>query len=408
MVEEKRIPEGYKQTEVGVIPEDWKIVRLGDVCQYQNGRSLEKYFNNRMGYKVISIGNYSATGRYIENSCYISSKHSDDISKFILKRNDLTILLNDKTSIGTIIGRALFIEEGNKYVFNQRTMRLSFFNQYYSKFIYYMINSEDVHKIIMNKAKPGTQIYVNTNDILEVLIALPQNYDEQIRIAEVFDDTDNLLQSLQKLIDKKKKVKQGAMQELLTGKKRLPGFEGEWEERGLGDIAGIVMGQSPESKYYNLNSNGLPLFQGKADIKNRKSVINLFTSQLTKKCFKNDILMSVRAPVGYVSKADSEGCIGRGLCAIKPSNNYLYHYLIFIENSWSMLSTGSTFDSINSSELRKLKILMPSNESEQTAIATILSDMDTEIESLEKKYEKLQAVKKGMMQELLTGRVRLI
>ena len=121
----KTIPVGYKQTEIGVIPDNWTLVPLGKLCNYQNGTALEKYFNNTSGLKVISIGNYSETGKFVETSSYIDRKHTKDLKKFVLNKDDLTMILNDKTAVGTIIGRVLYIEENDKYIFNQRTMRLT-------------------------------------------------------------------------------------------------------------------------------------------------------------------------------------------------------------------------------------------------------------------------------------------
>jgi type I restriction enzyme S subunit len=175
----------------------------------------------------------------------------------------------------------------------------------------------------------------------------------------------------------------------------------DWEVKKLGEIAEIKMGQSPSSEFYNTSQKGLPLIQGNADIKNRKTIIRSYTSQITKKCKKNDIIMSVRAPVGEIAVATFDACIGRGVCAISHENQFLYHYLIFIEPQWAKHSTGSTFDSVNSDKIRKLEIPLPPTRAEQTAIATALSDMDALIEKLEQLIQKKQHIKQGAMQELL-------
>ena len=181
----------------------------------------------------------------------------------------------------------------------------------------------------------------------------------------------------------------------------------DWEVKSLENIANITMGQSPSSKFYNKSNIGLPLVQGNADIKNRITVIRNCTSQTTKKCNIDDIIMSVRAPVGEVALSIFEACIGRGVCAIAYPNKYLYQYLIFIEPEWAKHSTGSTFDSVNSDTIKNLKIPLPPTRTEQTAIATALSDMDSLIEGLEKLLVKKRNIKQGAMQELLTGRKRL-
>jgi type I restriction enzyme S subunit len=224
---------------------------------------------------------------------------------------------------------------------------------------------------------------------------------EQTLIANALSDADALISSLEQLIAKKKLIKQGAMQQLLKPKKG-------WEVKKLGEVAFINMGQSPLSVYYNREGNGLPLVQGNADIENRKTIIRSYTSVITKRGRIGDIIMSVRAPVGEIAKATFDCCLGRGVCAISYKNEYVYHYLIYFEKSWAKLSTGSTFDSVNSKQVKELEIDIPTSEDEQIEIATVLSDMDTEITTLETKLDKYRKIKQGMMQNLLTGKIRLV
>ena len=253
----------------------------------------------------------------------------------------------------------------------------------------------------MKETATGSTVrHTSVGSINKSKIPLPP-LPEQKAIAEVLFDTDNLIQSLEKLIAKKRLIKQGAMQKLLTPKK-------DWGVKKLGEIAEIKMGQSPSSSNYNNSGIGLPLVQGNADIKNRETIIRNYTSQITKKCNKGDTIMSVRAPVGEIATAMFNACIGRGVCAISYPNNYLFHYLIFIEPQWAKHSTGSTFDSVNSETIRKLEIPFPKSKIEQTHIAGILTDMDTEIEVLEKKLSKYKELKQGLMQNLLTGKIRLV
>jgi type I restriction enzyme S subunit len=230
---------------------------------------------------------------------------------------------------------------------------------------------------------------------------------EQTSIAKALGEADDLLYSLDQLLIKKRSVKQAVMQELLTGQRRLPGFEGEWVVKRLGDIAEITMGQSPISTNYNSHGRGMPLIQGNADIKNRETVERVFTTQITKRGFKGDILMSVRAPVGEVSRATIDVCLGRGVCAIRFPNNFLYHYLIFLEPTWAKHSKGSTFDSINTADLRAIDIHLPDESLEQIAISECLAQMDAELATLEMRLTKAHALKQGMMQQLLTGKIRL-
>jgi len=245
-------------------------------------------------------------------------------------------------------------------------------------------------------------------EILHPVVPLPPTKAERDAIAWVLSDADALIESCEQLLAKKRQLKQGAMQELLTGKKRLPGFSGEWEVKRLGEIAEIVMGQSPRSLNYNAKELGLPLIQGNADIANRKTIRRIFTTESTKRGNRGDVLMSVRAPAGEISRAMFDVCLGRGVCAIRYTNDFMYHYLISQEPSWAKLSKGSTFDSVNSADVKALDVRLPTDTHEQTAIAAILSDMDAETAALEARLAKARSLKQGMMQQLLTGRIRLV
>ncbi|QOW04629.1 restriction endonuclease subunit S [Vibrio parahaemolyticus] len=206
------------------------------------------------------------------------------------------------------------------------------------------------------------------------------------------------------------------MQQLLTGKKRLVNpetgkvFEGEWEEVKLSHLATITMGSSPKSEAYNEIGEGLPLLQGNADIKARRSAPRIYTSQITKECSIGDILLSVRAPVGSVAKSEHKACIGRGIASIKAkksnSQEYLYQWLLAFEPKWERLSQGSTFEAVNSNDIKTLDILAP-NLIEQQKIASVLTAADKDIDALEAKLSLFKQEKKALMQQLLTGKRRV-
>jgi type I restriction enzyme, S subunit len=270
-------------------------------------------------------------------------------------------------------------------------------------FASYLLKTIDFHSHSGKSGVPG----VNRNDLHELIVCIPP-LPEQKAIACTLSDIDALIESLDRLLAKKRQIKQGAMQELLTGKKRIETFKNKWEEKYLGDMAEIVMGQSPKSSCYNTKGQGLPLIQGNADILNRQTIKRIFTTEVTKRGKYGDIIMSVRAPVGEIARAVFDSCIGRGVCAIRYDNDFLYHYLIWREFDWVGLSKGSTFDSVNSADIRSFKLFIPNDHQEQIEIANILSDMDAEIGSIESKLAKTRQLKQGMMHELLTGRIRLV
>ena len=167
----------------------------------------------------------------------------------------------------------------------------------------------------------------------------------------------------------------------------------DWEVKPLGEVSKVIMGQSPDSKNYFDYEIGLPLLQGNADIKERKSIKRIWTNQITKICEENDIIMSVRAPVGTIALASFKSCIGRGICSIQNNNlivkQFLYSYLEKFETNWARLSQGSTFESISSDDIRSLKIPIPPLP-EQQKIAEILSTWDKAIDNCKKIIKKLK------------------
>ena len=188
-------------------------------------------------------------------------------------------------------------------------------------------------------------------------------------------------------------------------KLRFKEFSDEWEEKKLGEISEIIMGQSPDSKNYNEKNIGLPLIQGNADCKNRKVYPRLYTSEITKESIPNDIIMTVRAPVGAIAFSNIHSCIGRGVCAIRNTNNFIYHYLIKLENSWEKISQGSTFTAVNSNDIKKLQLILP-NIQEHEKIANFLSSVDKKISLTEEKLELFREYKKGVMQKIFSQELR--
>lgn len=178
-----------------------------------------------------------------------------------------------------------------------------------------------------------------------------------------------------------------------------------WKKETLGRVANIIMGQSPDSKYYSEEENGLPFLQGCAEFTNKYPKHVLYCSQTKKVAKKGSILFSIRAPVGRINIADQDYIIGRGLAAISGSNVdqiYLEHFLKQEKSNFRNASQGSTFEAINTSELNKWSIEYPLSKTEQVKIAEILSTVDKAIEQTEALVAKQQRIKTGLMQDLLT------
>ena len=438
-------PPGYKQTELGVIPESWIIRSIGDLCNYQNGKAQEKYFNSNDGYKVVSIGNYSESGRYVETGSYIEQRFKNEVGRFLLNRGDLAMILNDKTAVGTIIGRVLLIDADESYVMNQRTMRLTPKAHATSEYLHCLINSDSVHKRIVGMAKPGTQIYVNTDDVLNFNLPLPESEEEQTAIANALSDVDALIGELEKLIAKKQAIKTATMQQLLTGRTRLPQFAlredgtpkgtksselGEipedWEVHALGSLCGYQNGKAQE-QYFNSNDGYKVISIGNYSESGRY----IETGSYIDKQFKNEIgrfvlsrddltmILNDKTAVGTIIgrvlliEADDTYVMNQRTMRLTPKDGVKSKYLHFLINSDLVhkrivgMAKPGTQIYVNTDDVLEFNLPVPDSQDEQTAIATILSDMDAEIQALEQRLSKTRQIKQGMMQELLTGKTRL-
>lgn len=399
-----QVRSGFKLTDVGVVPEDWEVVALSNLSEFitSGSRGWARYYSDE-GALFVRSQNVRDGRLDLTDSQFVNPPQGSEGSRTRVKLSDLLI-----TITGNSVGNVALVEQelGETYI-SQHVglvrLREPLSGQYVCRFLSPgALGNGQISGSQSGQSKPGLTL----KNLHGFWIALPP-LPEQRAIVAALSDMDALIGGLDQLITKKRDIKQAAMQQLLTGQQRLTGFSGEWEVKRLEDLAELVMGQSPSSSNYNKRGDGLPLIQGNADIIDRKTIERIFTTEVTKLGKCGDILLSVRAPVGEVARATFDICLGRGVCAIRGGSEFLYHYLISMESSWGRLSKGSTFDSINSAELRSLDIRLPSSEGEQTAIANILSDMDNELATLETRRDKARKLKQGMMQELFTGRIRL-
>ncbi|MET3038578.1 restriction endonuclease subunit S, partial [Chryseobacterium sp. NRRL B-14859] len=212
------------------------------------------------------------------------------------------------------------------------------------------------------------------------------------------------IQTQKKIIEDTCKMKLKLSHNLFTQNFRINRqYINKWKKKTLGDISTILMGQSPDSSAYNTDEKGLPLIQGNADIVQRFSQPRQFTSQITKACDIGDIILTVRAPVGYVAKSKHFACIGRGVCAIKSNERsdleFIYQFLLYFENKWSSFEQGSTFTSVNSSDIKTIKINVPTIE-EQREIAQFLKTFDEKINIETELLAQYENQKKYLLQNL--------
>jgi len=242
--------------------------------------------------------------------------------------------------------------------------------------------------------------------IEKVKVNIPKK-QEQEKIASFLSSIDKKINQLSKKDELLQNYKKAMMQKIFSQKLR---FKKEnrsdyrkWEEKKLGDISNIIMGQSPDSKSYNNGGDGIYLIQGNADIEDRKSNPRSWTNEPTKECKVGDLILTVRAPVGAIAKSLHNACIGRGVCVIRnketSSLEYLYQYLLWFEPRWIALEQGSTFTAVSSSDIKSLKIPFPYLK-EQTKIANFLSSLDTKISQNKKALEETQKFKKALLQKM--------
>lgn len=193
---------------------EWERKRLGEVIEHQGGRPLEKYVSKSAKYKFISIGNYSPEGRYIDNNSRID--FNGHTSERLLNKNDLVMVLNDKTSSGEIIGATILIEEDDKYIFNQRSERISVdYSKLNPKFIWFLFNSKSFRNIVFSLAQGGTQIYINFSSLKKENIVFP-SLPEQQKIADFLTVVDNKIEKLEVKIQKTKEFKKGLLQQMFV------------------------------------------------------------------------------------------------------------------------------------------------------------------------------------------------
>ena len=217
---------------------EWEQKQLDELSTHRSGTAIENYFSKNGLYKVISIGSYGLDGNYIDQG--IRAISNDITDNQVVKKNELTMVLNDKTSNGTIIGRTLLIDSSDEFVVNQRTEIITPKNVFNPLFAFALLNGkfrDKVKKIVQG----GTQIYVNYSSVKELQLHIP-NLIEQQQLGILFQTIDRLITLHQHKLDKLKNLKKSYHAELFPAegervpKRRFPGFEGEWEEKKLGEV----------------------------------------------------------------------------------------------------------------------------------------------------------------------------
>ena len=272
-----------------------------------------------------------------------------------------------------------------------------------SQFIFQYLHNQNFVDKVIERCTGTSYPAINSSDLGKIKIAIPK-LEEQKKIGDFLNIISQRILSQKKIIEDTRKMKLNFSHNLFTQNFRISKkYISKWEEKTLGDISTIIMGQSPDSSAYNSYEKGLPLIQGNADIVQRFSKPRQFTSQITKTCDIGDIILTIRAPVGHAAKSKHFACIGRGVCAIKSNeksdSEFIYQFLLYFENKWSSFEQGSTFTSVNSSDIKTIKINVPTIE-EQREIAQFLKTFDEKINIETELLAHYENQKKYLLQNL--------
>ena len=395
------IPAGYKQTEVGVIPEDWTVATVGDsfdICN-QFRLPISQAVREQMSGSYPYYGPTNIQG-------WINEYRVE--GEYALIGEDGDHFLKWRSQPMTLLVRGKFNVNNHAHLVRGTKNRTDWF--------YWFFANRDITPSL---SRQGAGRYkLNKATLLKLLCVLPPLL-EQRAIAAALSDVDALLAKLDQIIAKKRDLKQAAMQQLLTGKKRLPGFSGEWEVKRLGDVAEMGSGGTPLSSVAAYYDGDIP-WVSISDMTNGGKIIESTERNLTALGFANSatqifpagtVLYAMYASLGECSIAGKPLCTSQAILGIRAKNNlyaeFLYYCLMSLKGVVKTLGQQGTQSNLNKGMVQDFRLSLPPVP-EQTAIAAVLSDMDAELAALESRRDKTRALKQGMMQELLTGRIRLV
>ena len=382
---------GYKQTEVGVIPEDWEVKQIRSVCSLINGRGFKPFEWQKSGLPIIRIQNLNGSDEF--------NYYKGSYDKKLEIESD-QLLFAWSGSRGTSFGPHVW--SGQLGLLNYHTWKVQIKETEIDKnfFLYALKN---ITTYIEDKAH-GASALVHTQkwEMEGFEFVAPSDIAEQRAIAGVLSDVDALLAKLDQLITKKRDLKQATMQQLLTGQTRLPGFSGEWVLKRLGDITHIKTGS--RNNQDKIEDGEYPFFVRSANVER----INSYSYDC------EAILVPGEGGIGSIfhyinGRFDAHQrvyVITQFLTDV--SGKFVHLYMLMNFGAYAMRnSVKATVDSLRLPTFQDFEVVLPPTIGEQTAIATVISDMDAEITALETRRDKTRDLKQGMMQELLTGKIRL-
>ncbi len=374
---------------------EWECRKLGEIStSYSGGTPIvgnAKFYGGTIPF--IRSGEIHSS----KTELFLTQEGLENSSTKLVKKGDILYALYGATS--GEVGRSQI--DG---AINQAILAIIPKENYKAEFIsqWLKINKENIVSLYLQ----GGQGNLSGEIVKKIEISFPSS-KEQTHLGLFFRRLDSQIAESRAVLGKSRQLKKAMLAKMFpaNGEKipkiRFKGFEGEWESRKLGDVVEIVMGQSPSSTSYTDNPSDFILVQGNADMKNGKVCPRVWTTECIKLGAAGDIVMSVRAPVGDVGKTDYDIVVGRGVCAIK-GNEFIYQTLwkMKLDGYWNSLSSGSTFEAINSNDVKNSEILIPIQE-EQTAIGNFFRQLDETIALQSAEVEKLNQLKKGLLAAML-------
>lgn len=411
MTEAEKPTKETQKLDGGSLPIDWKPVRLRTLLMQDATYGIVKaegFVDN--GIPMLRGGDIK-NGRIGRDMPNVSKAKSEEYQRTILRNGDVVIALVGYPGEAAVVPPDL---EGANISRAVGLLRPS--KALSAEFLCCYLNSESGRTEFLKPSAGSAQIVVNLKDLNNLTIPIPQDKREQSIVAETLNDADALIEELEKLIAKKRLIKQGAMQELLTGKRRLPGFSGEWSNVSVAKLGDIVTGGTPPTTISKFWNGPFPWITP-TDISEDKNVSDsprTLTSEgrkLARALPSDTLLVTCIASIGKNAVLRQPGACNQQINAVIPNQmsdvDFLY-YLLELNTGYLLQNSGITATRIISKKVfSDLEFYMPELE-EQRAIAAVLSAMDEELSTLEAKLSKARQMKQGMMQELLTGRIRLV
>ena len=391
MTKENKSVKNFPNLRFPGFEEKWETKKLGEVVKINQG--LQIAISERLTEK--------REGAYF----YITNEFlkANSIKRYYILNPPKSVICEEEDILMTRTGNTGQVVTNVSGAFHNNFFKVAYPEYIVKNFLLNFLKSNKIQNQIIRLAGTSTIPDLNHSDFYKIKIIFPST-QEQKKISTLLSLLAQRIQTQKKIIEDNRKMKLELSHSLFTKSLKInQRYISKWEEKKLGDISTILMGQSPDSLAYNTDGKGLPLIQGNADIVQRFSEPRQFTSQITKTCDIGDIILTVRAPVGYVAKSKHFACIGRGVCTIKSNeksdSEFIYQFLLYFENKWASFEQGSTFTSVNSSDIKVIKLNIPTIK-EQKEIAQFLKAFDEKINLENELLTQYENQKKYLLQNL--------